>query len=214
MLCPRCHRPNFASRSTNRTGFTLLEVALTAALIAGLTALLWPTLESLAGGSPADRITDRWRATLLQLRIQAIEAGQPYHLTIQPRSGNYHIAKGLPTDAHSAVNIAWAAPAANAGQTEANYYDAFRQGDFVLPEKLTFRTQPPAGKGLSAEVAEAVAAPMTILFLPDGSCNSAKFDILDTTGYGYTFDIHGLTGRIRVKPKKSADGQFAKGPSP
>jgi prepilin-type N-terminal cleavage/methylation domain-containing protein len=76
----------------SRPGYTLLELVVVLALLVTLTALAYPSLETMYGGYRITAATDQVRAGWAEARARALEEGRPYRFAIVPNQGNYRIA--------------------------------------------------------------------------------------------------------------------------
>src|SRR5690348_15415484 len=69
---------------STRSGFTLLELLLVLALIAAISAMVWPLLAGPLATQRLKRAAEQVRTQLIKARTQAINTGETFGVTYQP----------------------------------------------------------------------------------------------------------------------------------
>src|SRR5438045_428621 len=75
-----------------RPSYTLLELVLVIALLGILTAISYPSLDSMYGHYQLTAATDMVRAGWASARSRALDEGRPYRFAVVPNQGNFRIA--------------------------------------------------------------------------------------------------------------------------
>src|SRR5262245_40719595 len=77
---------------SRRSGYTLFEVVLVAAVVLILAALAYPSLRGMYGGYRVTAGVDSVRAAWAQARGRAIEEGRPYRFAVEPNGTHFRVA--------------------------------------------------------------------------------------------------------------------------
>jgi type II secretory pathway pseudopilin PulG len=92
METPAFFPPRIMTLSRRRPSYTLLELMLVTALIAIVSALAFPSMDSMYGYFKLNAAVDSVRAAWVTGRGHAIEEGVPYRFAVVPGQGNYRLA--------------------------------------------------------------------------------------------------------------------------
>ncbi|MFO0944691.1 MAG: prepilin-type N-terminal cleavage/methylation domain-containing protein [Planctomycetota bacterium] len=200
----RASRP----RARRSDGYTLLELLLTVAVLAALSAVLWPAVSAWQEGARLARAADDLRGLLTGLRVRAMEEGKQYVFSFQSGTGNYRVAL-LTTDPNAPkVNLA-SDPTTPPGR--ATFDAANLIGEHALEEKIAFASPAPQNAvqaiGQQFQVASANAQGQNwsaVEFHPDGTTADAEFLLVDDADMAVTLRLRGLTGTVQVSRPMAA----------
>jgi prepilin-type N-terminal cleavage/methylation domain-containing protein len=184
----------------SRKAFTLFELVLVLALLVVMTALAYPSIDSMYGTYRVQAAVDMVRAAWAAARSRAIDEGQPYRFAIIPGEGKFRVAP----DSGNYWNGS-GGPAAEADSGVRPYIQ-----EDTLPKGVRFdMPEAPADSGSASPEAGGSGAWNTVAtFLPDGS---AKEDVaIQFVGRGggraLVLKLRGLTGVVRLESSKGGGG--------
>lgn len=209
-----------------RTGFTLLEVALTLGVMVVIASLTWPMVSRVFDTNRLRAAGDQLRAEFGQARSRTMTSGLPHVFRFEPNTANYEVTAWADPCAPVEASMS-AAQSANqpsdlgapALQTGASDGTSAPAGSSVrtLPQGITFldierstdnRTAI-AEEGL-ASTGQASAVP-PILFYPDGTTSDAVVKIGNDRGRFVEISLRGLTGIARVGEISTTDSAGSDG---
>lgn len=206
-------RRRLMQRAT-RTAFTLLEVALTLAVMVVIASLTWPTISRVFDTNRLRAAGDQMRAEFGQARSRAMTTGLPHVFRFEPNTANYEISAWVdpcaPVEASlttmqsagSSSTLGTAVPQSGTVGTD----PTGSSGGAVrtLPQGITFldiqrstdsRTAI-AEEGLASSGQASTVPP--ILFYPDGTSSDAVVRIGNDRGRFVEISLRGLTGLARM----------------
>jgi prepilin-type N-terminal cleavage/methylation domain-containing protein len=189
-----------------RPSYTLLELVLVIALLGILTAISYPSLDSMYGHYQVAAAADMVRARWAEARARALDEGQAYRFAVIPNQGNFRVAPDG-ADYWSGSNN----PSPNSDSPplilEENLPKGVRfvtttdaqSGDNSLPN---IDTPPDSGSGDSSKWTKVVT------FLPDGRASDNVQIVFQTRGARpLQMKLRGLTGVVTVQPMDSNDNR-------
>lgn len=199
-----------------RAAFTLVEILLTLALIAGLAAILWPSLDKPFAAIRLRKSADLVRAQWTMARVQAMSTGQVHSFRYQAGTGSFQVEPwklqetdapdAAPEDFSSSEYVVGTNPTTPGGelperiQFEADEVAedarsaALQAGGSVNIVNSTESIRP--AKGSEAPAAGAQGQPWStpILFYPDGTTSTASVLLTNEHGMKIIVQLRGLTG--------------------
>jgi Tfp pilus assembly protein FimT len=166
------------------------------ALIVILSAVSYPTFESMNGGFKLQAGGDALRAAWAQVRSKAMNDGVPYRFSVAPGSGNYRIAPDIPEY--------WSGGSANPTSSDPANQPLIRED--ALPKGVRFSSAQAVQMGDRSTSDDTIQASGTIdsaswstvvVFLPDGTARSdAEVALLVAGARPLQLRIRGLTGVV------------------
>lgn len=178
-------------RPAVRAGLTLLETMLTLALLAGITALAWPSLEKPFALQRLKKAGDQIHAELTRARGTAIRSGRTQEFVVDATTGRYAV---LPTVDYSDVDQMQ--PGSGNGLTTAGSAlpEGIRLAEISAVDDVTPAPQPIGFVQAAGD--EAQPASQTIYFHPDGTTSTAVIVLADDYGMALQVQLRGLTGAV------------------
>lgn len=174
-----------------RRGFTILEVMLVLAVIVMLSAMAYPSLESMYADIRVQAAADHLRGRFAQGRTRAIDDGRPYRFAVKPDTGEYKLAPDSPEF--------WG-DGSDAGAANDETYPEPLVLEDTLPSEIVFQFSSFAG-------AESGGWAQLVTFLPDGSCTADRTIRLEREGARpIELSIRQLTGGVTVQTVKAGGG--------
>lgn len=188
-----------------RQAFTLFEVVLVLAVIIVLSALAYPSLDSMYGEFRLTAATDQVRARWAEARARAMDEGRPYRFAVVPNQGNFRIA---PDSADF-----WSGNGDAASNSDAPPLVL----EETLPKRVRFVTSDtpqeenasPGGEGTpGSDRVDPSKWTRVVTFLPDGSARDDVEIVFQSRGARpLRLKLRGLTGAVTVKPITTEDAQ-------
>ncbi len=188
----------------SRSAYTLFELVLTLAVIVLLSALAYPTLDSLYADFKLASAADQLRARFADARAHATDEGRPYRFAVVPNKGNFRIAPDSPDY--------WASGDPPQPPDPDNPPLVV---DEALPKGIRFNTpdnSAPTGgdPGGDSSLKPGTVSPdqwsNPISFLPDGTASDDFKITLEMPGaQTLVVQVRALTGAVTVKPLRSPE---------
>lgn len=184
--------------SALRRAYTLFELILVLALLVVLSALAYPSLESMYGDfrltSAADQVRARWAAA----RAQAMDEGRPYRFAIVPNKGNFRVAPDSgdywPGNGDASAN-------ADTGNQPLVVEEALPKGVRFALDRSQTAGDAQGESSLPVGGVEGGAWTNAVTFLPDGTTREDREYVLITRGARpLLVKLRGLTGAVTVQP--------------
>lgn len=214
----RVSRRRYGTASFDRPhGYTLIEVMLVLALLAGISAVIWPALQKPFAtrrlSSAADTVRTQWS----HARVEAMRSGHTYTFRFAVNGDHFRVAKDTPAGP--------AAPAASSVEAkETITTDCVEDGgampadiavppdDKILPEGIKFSSGEPtdAAPGATDDFATQSSSDMTdcwsdpIFFYPDGTTSDARLMLINDYRSVIELVLRGLTGTVTVSEPVSS----------
>ena len=190
-------------------GFTLVEVLLVLALLAIITAMVWPSLQkpftSYRIRVAADAVRTKW----CQARIAAMQSGHTYLFRYTVGGDQFSVEPEEESDA-----LLSSSPAATGNSTTGvDGLGTPREGaalpheEGTLPEGIRFLADNTAGSDPAALGLDQQTDPLAdpggdqstaILFYPDGTTSNARLLLADERDRALRLTLRGLTGTVTV----------------
>ena len=190
--------PNHRS---SRDAFTLLELLIVLAVLAGMAALSWPAVSGLLAKSEIRSAAKQVRAALTRARLDAMESGTVHQFRYQAGTGRFEIAavtgpanegpeSGLsgPVDREASENAENTLPSGVCFESPGGYEDGL---GFAKPAVL------PGEERWSAP----------LLFFPNGRTSSAKLRLRGRRDYSLQLSLRGVTGTVTLGKLEQAEEQ-------
>jgi len=192
--------PDTGRSRPSRAAFTLLELLIVLAVLAGLAALSWPAVRGLLAKSELQSAAKQVRAALAKARLDAMESGTARQFRYQPGMGRFEIA----------ALAALAEERSDAGSLAPDDRDSGAAVQNWLPSGVRFEESAAAGEPASS--AGLVGAPgeeswsTPILFFPNGRTSNAKIRLRGRRDYQIDLSLRGVTGSVVMgKPEQGED---------
>jgi prepilin-type N-terminal cleavage/methylation domain-containing protein len=196
-------------------GFTLLELLMVLTLLGALFALVWPDFESASRSKHLEESAERIRTLVAMCRADAMNETVRYRIKVRPDGSLRVLRQAHPLNAphlYIRPRVAWA-------QTAFLLDDVWVEALQILPdgpppirivdEKLEF----PETEIEPVPIAE-LGAPVEIDFDPDGTCNSLRWVLRDTRGFGLLLTLDGRLGRVMIEDWKPVPPEQLRRPEP
>lgn len=213
---PRRRFARTAALGRARRAFTLVEILLTLALIAGMAALLWPSLDKPFASARLRKSADLVRAQWTSARVQAMSTGLVHSFKYQAGTGDFRVepwefqeaeapAEGA-EDFSATPYVVGTAPASPGGtlperihfvadQVAEDARAAHLQGGGTVQISNNTDSIRPAKGGDAPEAGAMSGAWSTpILFYPDGTTSTAQVLLTNEHGRQIVVQLRGLTG--------------------
>lgn len=207
--------------SSERGGFTLVELLVVLTILGLLIGMSWPSVTRLMSRTRVKEAAKHVRTELGEARLKAIESGTPQVFRFQPGTGYFEIRPKEEETAGPAVlrsaleqmgdeTVDTESIAGVEGEGEQAY-------ERYLPEDMLFAGQEVAKQPEAEEEAEGLVglstAEMTeqqnwsepIVFYPNGRTSNARIRVTDGERYAVDVSLRGLTGTVRVGPTNRID---------
>lgn len=196
-----------------RIGLTLIEIILSMAVLAVLSAVVVPPMAMLLDDRRLNRAADLVQIEIAKIRLDAMRHGQV--LVVNGVIGGDRILVGPYFTYDESTESAIAGPSALATGADQAVIGSpapinFRQREIELPEGISLqliqvlasaRAAQTQSDGLSSAVnlqAAAAANSASIYFYPDGTCSDAAIDLHGAEDYDLRVMIRGVSGQSRV----------------
>jgi len=172
-----------------RTGFTLFEVVLVAAIIVLMAALAYPALRAMYGSYKMTGAVDSVRAAWAQARSRAMEEGRPYRFAVEPDGSHFRVAPDR--------DDFWAGSAPGGGYVL----------EQALPSGVRFSINGDPSSPPPPEVADNIKQQAAsgnwttaVVFRPDGTAREDVKILFQVSGARATMvHLRGLTGTATVQ---------------
>ncbi len=173
--------------SSERRGYTILEVMLVLAILVMLAAIAYPSIEAMYADLRLQAGADHLRGKLAQARAQAILDNRPYRFAVKPNTGDYRIAPDTPDQWDEAAD-----PNQPRIQDDSAPAPLILEG--TLPSDILFQfgagSDPGSGGGWSK----------VVTFQVDGSCDDDRAITLQKDDCRpIEISIRSLTGAVTAK---------------
>ena len=195
-------------QTASRLAFTLLELLLTLAVLAAITAVSIPHVGSLLGDRRLVRAGDQVQIEMNRLRVDAMRQGRV--MMIEALTGGNSI-RVKPfhsvTDATEAIDQTGSQSGLLAGATQGSIAaPATNQPERLieLPAEVTIASVGVVSAARAAEIEQASLADQSagwsrpVLFYPDGSTSTAAIVLRHRTMGQLTVKLRGITGQATV----------------
>ena len=218
------------STSSRRKGFTLLELLLVLALIAAVSAMVWPALARPLATQRLKRAAEQVRMQLIKARTQAITTGETYGFTYQPGKNVLRVAaytnnaamlESVSTMSQSTSQPGMS-PSAQSSSAQSppvspsTSVTAARTSpavEDVLPEGILFyggdvvsdtrSTQFLAQERMTGSIDISWSQP--VLFYPDGTSLAARLALVGDRNRAIVIEVRSLTGGARISEITSVE---------
>lgn len=195
------------TRTRRRPAYTLLEIVLVCAVIAAVSALAVPSIDSMYGSYKMNAAVDSVRAAWANGRGSAILDGQPYRFCVVPGQGNYRLAPDN--------NAYWSGGGTPAPEDPNNPPAVIED---VLPKGVSFAVgaggAPPAVAPSNNDNSTPIGQvdpgswSTVTVFKPDGTARDDVEIVFNVKGARPTsVQLRGLTGVVTVKTLDAEDGR-------
>ena len=190
---PSCH---LVTVSRHRSGFTLFELILVLAVLAVLTAAVYPSIEAMNAAYKLSGAGDMVRAVWADAQAHAINEGRPYRFALTPYTGNFRVAPDS--------GGFWTGNNSDPVVTDSPEPPFVREG--ILPRGARFEIS--QVRELEPEMAAAETSGngsgdmVTVaIFLPDGTAREdAEVRLTARGARSLILRLRGLTGMVTLKP--------------
>jgi prepilin-type N-terminal cleavage/methylation domain-containing protein len=164
-----------------RTGFTLLEVLVTMALLIILGALIAPSMRAMSGNSKSKAGADVVKARLSEARAAAIGQGRAYRVTLSPDGSQVQVSPEDPQQPTTSGNAA----------TPVYVTEQMPTGVKATPMATPEEPQPTADSDGWLRI---------VTYLPDGTCREedAAVEVREGNTKAIVVRIRGLTGATSI----------------
>jgi Tfp pilus assembly protein FimT len=204
----RRSRLSLPPRSTTTSAFTLLELLLTLAVLAAITAVSIPHLGSLLSDRRLARAGDQVQAEMARLRVDAMRQGRVMMLEAMSGGSSIRIKPFQSVaDATEAIDQTGSQSALLSGATQGSMTTtAADQSERLieLPAEVAVESVSVVSAARAAEIEQSSLADQTagwsrpILFYPDGSTSTAAVVIQHPSVGRLTVKLRGITGEATV----------------
>jgi len=208
------------TRTTQRRGFSLLEILLVLAVLVVIGAMVMPTVSGPLQNHRLRKGADQIRAEWAKTRAKAMETGRTYVFRYEPQGSGYLIEPWYSDEDYlesSQVGLAGSAAGSAVMPSLALTPSASSAAMKRLPDEITFAasdgptdvrdliaTQSPEAIQLqNAAAAENLSAP--IFFYPDGTSSTTRLVIMNEKPRYVKLTLRGLTGVVYVSEPLTAE---------
>jgi type II secretory pathway pseudopilin PulG len=181
-----------------RSGFTLLEITLTLALLVLIVSLVWPALEAPFAAQRLKAAADQLRADFTQARTAAMNSGRTQLLSFDAATGTYAVVPvddGAASDPFSPPSdVVSVAPGQIAGRPlpeGVTFHEVAALDDVTPPPATVASFGPPPTAGTAATT-------QSVYFHPDGTTSSARVTLANDRAMFIDVRLRGLTGATAV----------------
>lgn len=189
-----------------RPAYTLVEILLVLAVLAGLIGLAWPSAMRMMTDQSLRRGTEGLRKQLAAARERAIEEGVPVAIRVETnghRGVTYPLEQTQSSDASlGTANSSAPAPTTGAGNSTDTITTIVTQWE--LDPSLKVVSSATSTDPVPEWVAETVGGGASttwsgpLVFHSDGTASDATWTVLSDRGQQMTVTVRGLTGGLRV----------------
>ncbi|MGB7347046.1 MAG: prepilin-type N-terminal cleavage/methylation domain-containing protein [Pirellulaceae bacterium] len=210
---PACVQPPacflmFAARP-NRRAFTLLELLLSIAVLAAITAVALPNIAMVLGDRRLVRGADMLRIEMTELRLESMREGRVMMLDAMLEEGTLRIRPYFSmADAVEATDMTGSQSAmlsgADSGTMVAVPVDEQANKEIELPEEIIVQTVAVVSAARAMEIQQQTAGDQAsgysqpILFYPDGTTSNAAVILAHPTLGNITVKLRGITGEVNI----------------
>jgi Tfp pilus assembly protein FimT len=160
-----------------RKAYTLLEITLVIAVVAGVAAASYPIFRNMYADTKVKAAADGVRAGMASARARAMEEGRPYRFAVTGQKGNYRIAPDSPDF--------WEGSGDSADKGNSLVINE------SLPDGISFTTQ----EGSAGDWSNAAT------FMPDGTARDDVEVVFRSEGCKpLALRLRGVTGTVTVEP--------------
>jgi prepilin-type N-terminal cleavage/methylation domain-containing protein len=203
-----------------RAGFTLLELLLVLALVAAISAMVWPALQRPLATQRLKRAAEQVRMHLIKARTQAITTGETFGFTYQPGKSVLRVAAYTNNEAllESVSTMSQASgpsgtsgqpgrsAGASSGASASTPAASRRPVEETLPEGVTFYRGDAASDTRSEQFLAQermtgsvdLSWSQPVLFYPDGTALAARVALVGDRNRAIVVEVRSLTGGARV----------------
>lgn len=201
------------SSCNRRSAFTMLEVMLVLAVIAAISALVWPSLQRPFATQRLRRAAEQVRMHLIKTRTRAITTGETFSFTCQRDKPLYRIECRTNNEAAlQTVTVASSGGSQSGGTLAAyaapsnNHSAIIPPVDEMLPDGINFAGDDVSLDARSGQIAAQdlvsgsvdISWSQPILFYPDGTASSARVALVGDRGRAIVVEIRGVTGGAKI----------------
>jgi len=182
-----------------RPAYTLLELVLVIALLGILTALAYPSLDSMYGYYQLTAAADMVRAGWASARGRALDEGRPYRFAVVPNKGNFRVAPDSP-DFWSGGDPP---PPPDGSRPPLILSDTLPKGIRFATPDAPAETDQSGDSSLPTDGVDSGSWSRPVVFLPDGTARDDAEIVFQARGARpILLKLRALTGAVTVKPFK------------
>lgn len=186
-----------------RCAYTLVEALIVLAVLAVLTALVWPAVRGMLAKGELRGGAKQVRVALARARLDAIESGVPQAFRYRTGAGRFETTP-LTTSANASEGAS-IRPNARRSRADARAEDELPRGVWFADARSARATDgvpPSTGRADEADW----SAP--IVFFPNGRSSHARIRLAGSSGFQVEVTLRGLTGTARIGPlERIEDGR-------
>jgi prepilin-type N-terminal cleavage/methylation domain-containing protein len=199
---------SLSQRARRRSAFTLLEMMLVLALMAGMGAMAWPLVSRMYDSVKLRNVAEQIQAAFGHARVQAMTSGLPQVFHFEANTGNYSIdvwQDGTESTEGSSASSSTASggfsasnpTSSTSGSTTAASTSKLPDGFiFTAAERVLDNRAAVSEAGLSGTGIDTSTPP--VLFYPDGTTSEAQVTIANQNGRCINVVLRGLTGLAKL----------------
>ncbi|QDT09355.1 pilus assembly FimT family protein [Stieleria marina] len=199
----------------NRQAFTLLELLLSIAIIAALTAVTLPQIGLVLGDRRLIRGADLVRIHMTELRLQAMREGRVMMMDAMLEQGQLRTRPYFSmSDAVEASDMTGSQSGmlsgADSGTMVAIPVDQEAAKEIELPEEIAIQTVAVVSAARAFEIEQQTAGDQSsgwsqpVLFYPDGTTSTAAVVLTHPVHGRITVKLRGITGEVNIGQVEAA----------
>lgn len=184
-----------SQRTSARTGYTLLELLIVAALLSLIASLTLPSFQRLAARSEVQEAGRQLRVALLEARLAAIESGHLTYFRYQLGNDQFEIGRAAGTSQPRQTPGGGGAPAWGDVDVEPTAEPRALSRGIRFVDPSADGQHEPSATAVGSDDASSWSEPL--LFFPNGRTFNARI-ALASNSHRVELRVRGLTGTVQV----------------
>jgi len=188
-----------------RSAFTIIEMLLVMSVIVMAAAIVVSNIDGVRQAYRLPRAADDLRGILAGLRARAMDEATMFEFSFEPDSSKFKVRK-----AGESADRSNAAPSEvdidPSDRAEFDRDDVLGEHELSAGLKLVKNDRGDGVRSANAPGDEEQSQPMSLRFLPDGSCTGLAFILKDDAGGQVDIHVRALTGAVKMV-RKTAQGK-------